>query len=306
VILFASPEFESVASALCQRVPQLRPGQYKPGRFDNGELKIDIETPVKSQRCLVLGSIAPPDARLLSNLLLAHTLRKEGARQVTGVLPYLAYSRQDKDKPRQSLAAAWTGALMQASGFDYVITIDVHSSEDERLFPIPLRSLSPARILAGVLNEGGLARTTIIAPDEGAIGRCEAIRAAAGLSKEPIPYFEKRRTGTGIEHTRFVGEVGAHAVLVDDILDTGATLVSACQRLLCAGVEDIQIIITHGLFTGHKWQGLWELGVSRIFCTDSVPLPAGVDQARIVILSTVPLLVEVLIGLSELADAASP
>jgi ribose-phosphate pyrophosphokinase len=90
-------------------------------------------------------------------------------------------------------------------------------------------------------------------------------------------------------HARFVGEVGAHAVLIDDILDTGATLISACQRLLCAGVEDIQIMVTHGLFTGDEWPRLWDLAVSRIFCTDTVPLPAGLDRERIVILSAIPL-----------------
>jgi ribose-phosphate pyrophosphokinase len=291
VILFASPEFESVASALRERLPQVRPGQYKMGRFDNGELKIDLETSPEGE-CLVLGSIAPPDSRLLSTLLLAHTLRKEGARQVTGIIPYLAYSRQDKNKPGQSLATAWAGALLQASGFDRVLTIDVHSSEDEHLFPIPLRSLSSAPVFAGAVKQYGLAQATIIAPDKGAIARCDEIRVAAGLETEPVPYFEKQRTEKGITHTRLVGDVGTQALLVDDILDTGATLVSACQRLYRAGVEDIQIMVTHGLFTGNQWRALWEFGVSRIFCTDTVPLPAGVDHARIVILSALPLLVE--------------
>ena len=300
MLLFASSEFEYLAPALRERLPQLHTGQYRSGRFANGELRIDLETAVKGKRCFILGTITPPDTRLLSILLLAHTLRKEGALGVTGVLPYLAYSRQDKDKPHQSLAAAWSGALMKASDFDRVITIDVHSSEDERLFAVPLISLSPARLFADVLKQYSLTQATIIAPDEGAIARCEAIRAAAGLAKDPVPYFEKQRTETGIAHTRFIGEVGTQAVLVDDILDTGATLVSACQRLLCAGVEDIQIMVTHGLFTGTEWQGLWELAVSRIFCTDSIPLPAGIDQGRIVVLSSVPLLAEAIEGVGEL------
>jgi len=306
MILFASAEFEAVASALRERLPQLRRGQYKAGRFDNGEIGIDVETPVKGELCFVLGSIAPPDTRLTSLLLLAHTLRKEGALEVNGVLPYPAYSRQDKNKPRESLAASWTGAMMKASGFDCAITIDVHSAEDRRLFPIPLISISPAGIFADALKQYGLAQSAIIAPDGGAIGRCEAIGAAAGLSNEPVPYFEKRRTETGIVHRRFIGEVGTCAVLVDDILDTGATLISACQRLFWAGVEDIEIMVTHGLFTGNRWQGLRELGVGRIFCTDTVPLPANVDPNRIVILPAIPLLAEALTGLVEEAASLVP
>ena len=85
MILFASPEFESVAPALRERVPQLRPGQYEPGRFDNGELMIDVETPVKGEP-----------------MSLSQSLRR-----ITGLLPYLAYSRQDKNKPKHSLAPAW-------------------------------------------------------------------------------------------------------------------------------------------------------------------------------------------------------
>ncbi len=294
MILFASPEFEAMAAQLREAVPALDTGRFCAGRFHNGELFIQIETPVAGEDCLVLGSFTPPDAQLLSTLLLAHTLRKEGAKQITGILPYLAYSRQDKDIARQSLAAAWTGALAQASGLERIITIDVHSSADEGFSPIPLISLSPAAIFAAALHRYQLAEATIIAPDKGAIARCEAVRAAAGLAPAAIPWFEKHRVETGIEHVGFTGEVGLQAVLVDDILDTGATLVSACQRLYRSGVEDIQIMVTHGLFTGTDWQALWALGVSRIFCTDSVPLHAGLDTAKIVILSTIPLLADAL------------
>ncbi len=300
MILFAPREYETMAAALLESVANLDWGRFYPGRFDNGELFIRIETPPAGQECVILGSISPPDAQLLSALLLAHTLRKEGAQRITGVFPYLAYSRQDKYKPGQSLAAAWTGSMAFASGFDRVLTVDVHSPDDERLFQVPssptLLSISPAAIFGAALNQYQLAGAPIISPDQGAIPRCEAIRAAAGLPPAPIPWFEKHRGDAGIEHTRFIGEVGTQAVLVDDILDTGATLISACQRLFCAGVEDIQIMVTHGLFTGTDWQRLWEFGVSRIFCTDTIPRRAGVCDKRIVTLSTVPLLAGALAG----------
>lgn len=294
MILFAAPEFTDHAAKLIKCVSELRAGEFRAGRFDNGELFIQLDTPVLGETCSILGSIAPPEGRLFSTLLLAHTLRKEGATQVTGVFPYLAYSRQDKNKPGESLAAAWTGALAYASGLDRVITIDVHSAGDQRLFPIPLISILPAGIFGAALGRYQLAGATIIAPDEGAIPRCEAVRAAAGLAPCAIPWFEKQRAKTGIQHCSFHGEVGLQAVLVDDILDTGATLISACERLLLAGVEDIQIMVTHGLFTGTGWERLWELGVSRIFCTDTVPLRAGANDARIVTLPAMPLLARAL------------
>ncbi len=293
--LFASPAFQPMA-ALIESATDLREKGFKAARFANGELFVQLESPLVGDDCVVLGSISPPDAQLLTTLMLAHTLRKEGAKRITGVFPYLAYSRQDKNKPGQSLAAAWTGALAFASGFDRILTVDVHSPDDERLFQLPLLSVSPADLFADVLNRCQLTRATIIAPDQGAISRCEAIRAAAGLGPVPIPWFEKRRDEAGITHTRFIGEVGTQVVLVDDILDTGATLVSACERIFAAGVEDIQIMVTHALFTGNLWERLWQFGVSRIFCTDTVPRRPGVDDERIVTLPAAPLLASALAG----------
>lgn len=294
MIIFAFPDFEAAVVSseigLLRSVPKLQCGRFRTGRFENGELVIDIETPVARQDCIVLGSISPPEENLARMLLLAHTLRKEGAAGITAVIPYLAYSRQDKNEPARSLGAAWAGALLKASGFDRVVTIDVHSEEDTRLFPLRLISLSPASVFGAALKQYQLTQATIIAPDKSAIPRCAAVRAAAGLLPATIPWFEKHRDETGIRHTHFSGEVGTQAVLVDDILDTGATLISACDRLLCAGVEDIEIMVTHALFTGREWEGLWELAVSRIFCLDTVPLPEGIDTSRIVRLSAVPIL----------------
>lgn len=176
MILFHFPEFEQVGAELLQSVRQLKPGCFRRGRFSNGEVFVELDTAVADEECAVLESITPPDERLLSTLLLAHTLRKNGARKITGIIPCLACSRQDRNKPNESLAAQWTGALAQASCFDTVITVDVHSVEDQRLSPIPLISLSPAPVFASALKEYQLMGATIVAPDEGAIARCTAIR----------------------------------------------------------------------------------------------------------------------------------
>src|ERR1700675_5075989 len=103
MILFAPSRYVPMETALT-RLPLIRGGQFTVARYDNGELHATVHTPVRGQRCVVLASIAPPDEELLSALLLAHTLKKEGAIAVTALLPYLAYSRQDKDKPGQSMA----------------------------------------------------------------------------------------------------------------------------------------------------------------------------------------------------------
>ena len=289
MILFAFETYRTMASTI-QKSVRLMSGRFRAMRFENAEMCVHVETPTKNENCVILASISPPAEQLLFTLLLAHTLKKEGARRVTAILPYLAYARHDKDKPGESLATAWVGALMRSSGIDEVITVDVHSERAKSLFAIPMLSLSPAEIFASALCRYGKTRATIVAPDEGAIGRCHAVQMALGRDAGVIPYFEKQRTATGISHARLIGTVSPQAVIVDDILDTGATLISACEKLREAGVQEINIMVTHGLFTGERWKTLWQLGVERVFCTDSVLLPCGVDSSRIVRLSIARLL----------------
>jgi ribose-phosphate pyrophosphokinase len=296
--LFRFPAYEEIARQL-RAVPSLRLGQFNVARYENGELRASVQGPITGEHCLVLGTIAPPDEQMLSFLLLTHTLKKEGANKVTALVPYLAYTRQDKDKTGESLATAWSGSLLKSSGIDQVITVDVHSKRDKQLFPLPLVSISTAQIFAEAIRNHRLTDATIVAPDNGAIYRCEAVKRAAGMPVGDTPYFEKKRTEKGIVHSDLVGRTGARVVIIDDMLDTGGTLVSACEKLREANVEEIYILVTHGLFTGSHWTKLWSLGVRRILCTDTVPLRAGIETTNITILSVVPLLAEELSAMDK-------
>jgi ribose-phosphate pyrophosphokinase len=298
MILFRFPAYEEIARQLLV-LPSMRLGKFNVARYENGELYVTLQGPIRGERCLVLGTIAPPDEQILSFLLLAHTLKKEGANSVTALVPYLAYTRQDKDKPGESLATAWSGSLLKCSGIDQLITVDVHSERDRQLFPFPLVSVSTAELFAETISKHGLTDATIVAPDNGAIYRCEAVKRAAGMPVGLTPYFEKKRTEKGIVHSRLVGRVGARAVIIDDMLDTGGTLASACEKLKEASVEEILILVTHGLFTGSYWTKLWSFGVRHIFCTDTAPLRAGMENANISVLSVAPLLIEELSAMDK-------
>ena len=278
--LFSFAEYSHIGRFL-DDLPGMEPGQFSLVRHPNQELHAVIQTPVSGQHCFLLGSIAPPDSQMLSVMLLAHTLRKEGASRITGLLPYLAYAREDKVKAGESLATAWVGALLKASAFDQIWAVDLHSEHDRQLLPLALESLSPAAIFAECLEKHGLTDASFVAPDEGAISRCQAVASAVGKTPADIVYFQKRRTASGIVHHDPVGRVMRRAVIVDDVLDTGATLVSACEKLLAAGAEELYLCVTHGLFTGQRWRGLWSLAVQRIFCTDTVPACTGIQDPRV-------------------------
>ncbi|HEY1469675.1 MAG TPA: ribose-phosphate diphosphokinase [Candidatus Acidoferrum sp.] len=290
-LLFTLPEYAQTSVCL-RNVSGLKPGQFSITRYENEDLHATIESLVSAENCFVLGSIAPPDCQMLSVLLLAHTLKKEGANRVTGILPYLAYSREDKIKPGESLAAAWVGGLLKASALDEIWTVDLHSEEDKKLFPLPLESLSPANVFAECLDKLGLRDVCFVSPDQGAIPRCQGVKSKSGIMCGDIVYFEKHRTAAAIVHHAPVGKVERRAVIVDDILDTGETLVSACEKLVLAGAEELYICVTHGLFSGQRWRALWSLPVKHVFCTDTIPACVTIQDPRITVLSAAPVLRE--------------
>jgi ribose-phosphate pyrophosphokinase len=291
-VLYALPIHRRLAGTL-QELARIEAGGSAISRFSNGELHVELEAAPAGRDCIVLGAVAPPDEHLLSTLLLSHTLRKEGAGRITACLPYLGYARHDRDESRKSRATAWLGEVLRASGVDAVVTIDVHSSLVHELFPIPVLSISPAALFAGAILELPPSEPVVVAPDEGALERCEALRRAAGI-RRPLGYLTKTRTPEGVRHSTLHGAVGPQVVLVDDILDTGGTLLSACETLQGAGVREIVVMATHGLFTGTAWQRLWSLGVTRIYTTDSTPPPGALISDQIVVLPVAPLLADAL------------
>ena len=267
------------------------------GRFPNGELHVAVPERVEGRRCVVVASISPPAGNLERLTLVAHALRRAGAERVTALLPYLAYARQDRAGRTESLGLAWVGELVRASGVGAVVCVDVHSGIAGDVLGLALISLSPAALIAGALPEAWRVDVTFVAPDEGAVDRCVAVARAAGVDR-PVVWARKRRTRTGVEHLGLVGSPSERALVVDDILDTGDTLVSCCRQLRDAGVRQLGVIATHGLFTGERWRALYSEGVQEVWVTDTVLSRRRPPQAHIV--PVAPLLGRVLEDGSDL------
>lgn len=246
-------------------------GTFTLKRFPNKELQVSLHTSVMDRSCLIIGSLSPPEINLVSFLALSHTLKREGAKKVSAFIPYLAYSRQENEEPHKSQMASLIGSLLKASGIDEVFTVDVHSPLIRKLFSLPIHSLSPASFFAKEIKNLALKSCTFVAPDQGAIERCQAVAAITNGSKE-IVWVSKTRHAKGVSHHNITGKVRKSVVIIDDILDTGQTLISCCKKLLEEGDREIIVMVTHGLFTRSAWKKLWNLGVKKIYCTDTVPL----------------------------------
>ena len=289
MILFAFPEYEYLASSLLEEA-DLERGGFSITQFSYGEIGITLESDIVGKECIILGGSAPKETVLEKLLLLAHTLKENGAKKVTILTPYLHYVRQDKKEENKSLAAKWLGELFKASGADEVAVVDVHSPEVPKLFPVPLISLSAVRLFTREISSYKTKDLTLVAPDKGAINTCKELHKELNLKSE-VAYFDKKRIEKEVSVSELHGSVGKEVILVDDILDTGGTMIQAAQYLAREGVEKITIIVTHGLFSGSKWKELWDLGVDKIYCTDTVPHTRELASDKIKVLSIAPILI---------------
>lgn len=254
-------------------------------QFPNEEIQIQLNCEVQGAICYVVGGLSPIEKNLLPFLALSHTLKKEGAKKVIAYIPYLAYARQDRNEPGKSQIAALIGRLLQASGIDQVLTLDVHSSLIHQLFPIPIKSLSSAPLFIHALAKIK-PPLTIVTPDKGAKQRGKALARLLPVPTK-IVSFTKTRDVKGVIHQKLTEKIDETALIIDDMLDTGSTLISCCQQLQKRGTTNIIILITHPLFTGAKWEKLWKLGVKKIYCTDTLPLVQSLQkEKRIVVIPT--------------------
>lgn len=293
VIFAAQTYYARFANSLKEQDPErVTIGKFEVMRFPNKEICVAVREGVENKDCLLIGSIAPPDSQLAEFLMLSDALNRGGARSIQAFLPYMAYARQDKFAPGQSGGIAAIGSLFRAVGIDKVITIDLHSDLDKKLIGLPIATLMPAPALfAKEIQDLNWEDMIVVAPDEGALPRTQALAQALNVQR-PIAHLVKQRAS--IIHLGLVGDVGPHAVVVDDILDSGRTLVSACNMLRQKGVKEVAIAVTHGLFTGEIWKELFSLGITSLFVSDSCPTAQRTEEPQVKIISLKPLMSTVL------------
>lgn len=242
-------------------------------QFPDGESKFRFESSVAGKSVFIVQSTYPPaDQHLMQLMMASHHLSQEGAK-VTAVMPYLAYSRQDKEfLPGEVLSLGVVAHLLRAAGVRRVVVVDIHSMEGLSLFSFPIYSVSAVPDLVGYARAHlKLTDPVVISPDFGASKRTEAFAKLYGAKMLQLSKARDRETGEVKMGQGYLEVKGKDVVIVDDIISLGSTATAATELVLRQGAAQVVALCSHALLVGDAAERMKKAGVKTIVGTNSVP-----------------------------------
>jgi len=264
-------------------------------RFADMEVFVEIQENVRGEDVFIIQSTSfPTNDHLMELLIITDALRRASARRITAVIPYFGYARQDrKPSARTPISAKLVANLITHAGVDRVLTLDLHAGQIQGFFDIPTDNLFAAPTLARDIKErldGG--NRMVVSPDVGGVVRA---RALAKRIDAQLAIVDKRRERPGeSEVMNIIGDVaGRSCILVDDIVDSGGTLVNAADALLAKGAKEVYAYITHGVLSGGAVSRIASSRLKELVITDSIMPTEAVKVAHnIRVISIAPLMGE--------------
>lgn len=262
--------------------------------FSDGEIWVKFNDNVRGVDLFIIQSTFAPADNILELLMLIDAAKRASAKRVTAVIPYFGYARQDrKDQPRVALTAKLIANLLERAGADRIITIDLHSSQIQGFFDIPMDHLYASPVLIRQLKKMGLDNVTFAAPD---VGGAKTARSYAKRFGGDLVLVDKRRPQHNVaEIMHIIGDVkDKNVVIVDDMIDTGTTFVNCAEALKDKGALHIIGVCVHPVLSGNALDKIDASdAVSKVFVTDTIPLKRRSDKIEIV--SVAELLAEAII-----------
>ncbi|MEO6015072.1 MAG: ribose-phosphate pyrophosphokinase [Devosia sp.] len=251
-------------------------------RFADKEVFVEIHENVRGEDVFILQSTSyPTNDNLMELLILTDALRRSSARRITAVLPYFGYARQDrKSASRTPISAKLVANLITEAGVNRVVTLDLHAAQIQGFFDIPTDNLYSAPVMTrDILKNYGVENTMIVSPDVGGVARARAIAQRVGAD---LAIVDKRRPKAGVsEVMNIIGDVSGHkCILIDDIVDSGGTLINAAEALLKAGAIEVSAYITHGVLSEGAAERVAASKLKELVITDSIMETEGVMAAK--------------------------
>ncbi|MCK0209345.1 ribose-phosphate pyrophosphokinase [Starkeya koreensis] len=251
-------------------------------RFADMEIFVEIQENVRGKDVFVLQSTSfPTNDHLMELLIIIDALRRSSARRITAVIPYFGYARQDRrSSGRTPISAKLVANLITHAGADRVLTVDLHAGQIQGFFDIPTDNLFSAPVMVqDIKSRFDLSNITVVSPDVGGVVRA---RALAKRIDAQLAIVDKRRERPGeSEVMNVIGDVeGRRCILVDDIIDSGGTLVNAADALLARGATEVHAYITHGVLSGGAVSRVTASNLKELVITDSIQPTEAVRVAR--------------------------
>lgn len=273
-VLFAGSSHEDLALQVASELG-VGLGKVLKETFPDGEIGIQIQENVRGKDIFLLQSLAlRPNHYLMELLIMADALKRASARSISAVVPYIAYSRQDrKDKPRVPITAKLVANLLEKAGVTRILTMDLHTEQMQGFFDIPVDHLYARSLFIKAFKDLGLENLVVVSPD---VGCNKLARKFAEDLNVDLAIVDKRRiSATEVAVNTIIGDVnGKNVILVDDMCSTGETLSAAAKICRARGAKTVVAAVTHGLFV--REDALKNSGIDLIYVTDSIPVGARV------------------------------
>lgn len=264
------------------------------GRFSEGEVRVKINENVRGKDVFIIQPTCPPvNENLMELLIMIDALKRASASRITAVITYYGYARQDrKDQPRVPITAKLVANLLTVAGTNRVLTMDLHAGQIQGFFDIPLDHLLAVNIFVDYFVHKKIKDLVVVSPDVGGIkmARAYAKRFNAGLA-----IVDKRRVNPDTtEVMHILGEVqGKNAVIVDDLVATGSSLLEAVEAIKKAGAKEVYAAVSHGVLSGSAVQNVNKCSaLKELIITDSIPLDHKKKSVKIKVLSIASLFSE--------------
>lgn len=262
-------------------------------RFSDGEINIQIGESVRGKDIFIIQpTCAPTNDNLMELLIMTDALKRSGANSINAVIPYFGYARQDrKAAPRVPISAKLVANLIEQSGIDRVITMDLHAGQIQGFFDIPVDNLYGSIVFADYLRQKPFKNPIIASPDIGGVARARYFADRMGM--DLVIVDKKRERANESEVMNIIGDVsGKDVILVDDMIDTAGTMCKAADVLKSRGANSVMALGTHPVLSGPASERIAKSSLDEVVVTNSIPLRLA--HPKIKVLSVAPLFAEVI------------
>ena len=276
-------------------------GQIKLKRFSDGEINLQLLENVRGADCFVVQpTCSPVEFHLMEVLCMMDALKRSSAERITAVVPYYGYGRQDrKDKPRVPISAKLVASVLETAGADRIMALDLHAAQIQGFFNVPVDHLFFRPVMIDYFKRLNTQNLMVISPDAGGVERA---RSVAKRLNAKLAIIDKRREDANIaEVMNVIGDVsGQHCLIVDDLIDTGGTLVKGAEALLQQGAASVSACATHAVLSGPAVRRIQDSGILQVVFSNSIPLSEEAKAcSKIKQLSVAPLLARAVQSIHE-------